>query len=75
MYKRQLLYDFTKLINVPFIRGVSANVFVNNVTYIVKHTDNIDPESQYSASDLSAGIEFHGLPPTRSYGVAVNIKF
>jgi len=41
---------------------------------IKKYVDNLDPESQYSASDNLSGLEAHSLPTTRSYGVNVNIK-
>ncbi|WP_237143961.1 SusC/RagA family TonB-linked outer membrane protein [Pontibacter pamirensis] len=67
-------YDLTKLLSNTFIKGLNINVYVNNVLMIKKYVDNLDPESQYSASDNLAGLEGHSLPTTRSYGVNVNIN-
>ncbi|WP_161888897.1 SusC/RagA family TonB-linked outer membrane protein [Pontibacter russatus] len=67
-------YDLTKLLSNTFIKGLNINAYVNNVLMIKKYVDNLDPESQYSASDNLAGLEAHSLPTTRSYGVNVNIK-
>ncbi|MHA6246773.1 SusC/RagA family TonB-linked outer membrane protein [Pontibacter sp. CAU 1760] len=67
-------YDLTKLLSNTFIKGLNINAYVNNVLMIKKFVDNLDPESQFSASDNLAGLEGHSLPTTRSYGVNVNIK-
>lgn len=67
-------YDVSKLLTGTFIKGLNINAYVNNVLMIKKYVDNLDPESQYSASDNLAGLEGHSLPTTRSYGVNVNIK-
>jgi len=67
-------YDLSKVLANTFIKGLNINAYVNNVLMIKKYVDNLDPESQYSASDNLAGLEGHSLPTTRSYGVNVNIK-
>ncbi|MCJ8164052.1 SusC/RagA family TonB-linked outer membrane protein [Pontibacter sp. E15-1] len=67
-------YDLTKVLSGSFIKGMNVNAYVNNVLMIKKYVDNLDPESQYSASDNLAGLEAHSLPTTRSYGVNINIK-
>lgn len=67
-------YDFSNIISGTFVRRLNMNVFVNNVLMIKKHVDNLDPETQYSASDNLAGLEAHSLPTTRSYGVNVTIE-
>ncbi|PRY16367.1 TonB-linked SusC/RagA family outer membrane protein [Pontibacter ummariensis] len=67
-------YDLSKLLGDSFIKGLNVNAYVNNVLMIKKYVDNLDPESQYSASDNLAGLEAHSLPTTRSYGVNINIK-
>lgn len=67
-------YDFSKVLGLDFVKGLSVNAFVNNVLMIKKYVDNLDPETQYSASDNLNGLEAHALPTTRSYGLNINIK-
>jgi TonB-linked SusC/RagA family outer membrane protein len=67
-------YDVSRFLTGTFIKGLNVNAYVNNVLMIKKYVDNLDPESQYSASDNLAGLEAHSLPTTRSYGVNINIK-
>jgi TonB-linked SusC/RagA family outer membrane protein len=67
-------YDLTKYFNKTFIKGLNLSGFVNNVLIIKKHVDNLDPETQYSASDLLAGLESHSLPTTRTFGLSLNVK-
>ncbi|PSR56418.1 SusC/RagA family TonB-linked outer membrane protein [Adhaeribacter arboris] len=67
-------YDLSRFVNTSFIKGLNLNAFVNNLLMIKKYVDNLDPESQYSASDNLNGLETHALPTTRSYGLNINIK-
>ncbi|MDB5261961.1 MAG: TonB-dependent receptor plug [Adhaeribacter sp.] len=67
-------YDLSRLVSSTFVKGLAINAFVNNVLIIKKHVDNLDPETQFSASDLNTGLEAHALPTTRSYGLNINIK-
>ncbi len=67
-------YDLSRFVNKSFVKGLSLNAFVNNVLIIKKYVDNLDPETQFSASDLNTGLEGHAMPTTRSYGLNVNIK-
>jgi TonB-linked SusC/RagA family outer membrane protein len=53
--------------------GVAA--VARNLWTIMKHTDNIDPESGFSADPRYAGIEGASLPFARTYGINVNFKF
>jgi TonB-linked SusC/RagA family outer membrane protein len=68
-------YDLSRFLSKTFIKGLNINGFVNNVLIIKKHVDNLDPETQYSVSDLLSGLESHSLPTTRSYGLNLNVKF
>ncbi|WP_211480972.1 SusC/RagA family TonB-linked outer membrane protein [Arcticibacter eurypsychrophilus] len=68
-------YDFSRFVNKTFIKSITLNGFVNNVLIIKKHVDNLDPETQYSTSDLLSGLESLALPTTRSYGLNLNVKF
>jgi hypothetical protein len=45
-----------------------------NLAIIKKHTPNIDPESNYNNS-IAQGLELAGVPPTRTYGINLNVKF
>ncbi|HLL43050.1 MAG TPA: hypothetical protein VK369_07910, partial [Segetibacter sp.] len=67
-------YDLTRLLSKTFIKGLAVNAFVNNVLIIKKSVDNLDPETQYSTSDLLVGLESHALPTTRTFGLNVNVK-
>lgn len=70
---RQLMfsYSFTKLFG--FVKGGSIGIVGRNLFYIMKKTDNIDPEANYNAA--ATGLELGGLPPVRSIGLNLNVKF
>ncbi len=57
-----------------FVKGLSVSLVGRNLWTIIKHTDNIDPESAYNTSN-GQGLELNGYPATRSIGFNVNIKF
>ncbi len=68
-------YDLSRFMKKTFIKGLNINGFINNVLIIKKQVDNLDPETQYSASDLLSGLESLSLPTIRSYGLNLNAKF
>jgi len=70
-------YDFTKYLSkIKFIKGIKANFVANNVLILKKWTDNMDPENISNISDNETGLDFWtALPPTRSVGFNLNIKF
>jgi len=74
---RQLIlgYDFPvkKLFNNK-IRGLRLSFVCHNVFTIVKHTPNFDPESTYSASIYTQGLEAPAVPYSRTLGLNLNIK-
>ncbi|MBO9658952.1 MAG: SusC/RagA family TonB-linked outer membrane protein, partial [Chitinophagaceae bacterium] len=55
------------------IKGASISLVGRNLFIIMKKTDNIDPEASYSG--FQQGLELGGVPPVRSYGVNLNVKF
>jgi TonB-linked SusC/RagA family outer membrane protein len=57
-----------------FIKGVNIALVARNVATLMKHTPNIDPESNLTNSNAQ-GIELSGYPAVRSMGVNVNLKF
>jgi hypothetical protein len=56
------------------IKGLNISFVARNLWTIMKHTDNIDPESAYNNSN-GQGLELNGYPATRSVGFNVNVKF
>ncbi|TWR31737.1 SusC/RagA family TonB-linked outer membrane protein [Mucilaginibacter pallidiroseus] len=75
---RQVTVGYTipaaKLRSTPF-SGIGISLVGRNLWTIMKHTDNIDPESGFSNTINYAGIEGTSLPMTRTYGINVNFKF
>nr|WP_294941315.1 SusC/RagA family TonB-linked outer membrane protein [uncultured Mucilaginibacter sp.] len=75
---RQVTFGYT--FNSTFLRGtpfssIGVSAVARNLWTIMKHTDNIDPESGFSADPRYAGIEGASLPFARTYGLNVNFKF
>ncbi len=68
-------YNFpSSLLSKTFISSANISFIARNLFYIMKHTENIDPESAFNNS-YGAGLERFGLPSTRSYGLSLNVKF
>ncbi|WP_171037924.1 SusC/RagA family TonB-linked outer membrane protein [Dyadobacter luticola] len=59
---------------IGFVKGASLSIVGRNLQTLMKHTPGIDPETNLSAGN-DQGIESTQLPPTRSYGFNVNLKF
>lgn len=75
---RQVTFGYTipkaTLVSTPF-SGITVSLVARNLWTIMKHTDNIDPESGFSPDIRYAGIEGTSLPSTRTYGINLNFKF
>ena len=75
---RQASFGYTfpqsKLLKTPF-RNISIDLVGRNLFTLLKYTENIDPESQFSPTLAYAGIEGASLPATQTFGVNVNFKF
>ncbi|MDN3580252.1 SusC/RagA family TonB-linked outer membrane protein [Mucilaginibacter flavus] len=72
---RQIVLGYTfpaKMFNNK-IQGITLSAVARNVFTIMKHTPNIDPESNYSNGPQ--GIEQAGVPYTRTFGLNLNAKF
>ncbi len=69
-------YNFPKSIlgQNGIIKDLSLSLVARNLWTILKHTDNIDPESAYNNTN-GQGLELNGYPATRSIGFNVNVKF
>lgn len=74
---RQASFGYTwskdQLIRSPF-NSVTFNLVARNILTIMKHSENIDPESTFSSDIRYAGIEGTSLPSTRTYGFNLIIK-
>lgn len=57
-----------------FVKGLSLSLIGRNLATLVKHTPNIDPESNLNGTN-GQGLELSGYPAIRSYGFNVNFKF
>lgn len=57
------------------ITGLSLSLVGRNLFYIKKNTPNIDPESSYNNATGGQGLEFGVVPPARSLGLNLNVKF
>lgn len=69
-----LTYNFPNKILKNKIAGLSLSLVGRNLFYISKNAENIDPEANYSSANAQ-GLEYAGLPSTRSYGFNLNVKF
>lgn len=69
-------YEFPKSIleKMKVVKGLNVSLVGRNLWTIIKHTDNIDPESAYNNSN-GQGLELNGYPATRNIGFNVNVKF
>lgn len=68
-------YSFPKeILDRTFFTSANISVIGRNLFYIKRSADNIDPESAYNTNN-SQGLEYFGVPSTRSYGLSLNVKF
>jgi TonB-linked SusC/RagA family outer membrane protein len=75
---RQISFGYnipkTAIAGTPF-NSITFSLVARNLWTIMKHTDNIDPESNFAPGINYAGIEGTSVPAVRSYGLNVNFKF
>ncbi|HUH32774.1 MAG TPA: TonB-dependent receptor, partial [Daejeonella sp.] len=55
------------------IQGATLSLVGRNLFTIMKKTDNIDPESIYNG--VAQGLELGGVPPVRTFGLNLNVRF
>lgn len=65
-------YNFSGAMLHNVVKGATLSLVGRNLFYIMKKTDNIDPESDYSYN--AQGLELGGVPPTRTYGLNLSVK-
>ena len=76
---RQLAFGYTfptKMMG-KAVKALNVSLVGRNLFTIMKKTDNIDPEANFSSTSggLTQGLELGGVPPVRSYGINLNVKF
>ena len=71
-----LAYSFPEsaLRKASFIKGLTLSLVGRNIATLMKHTPNIDPESNLTGTN-SQGLELSGYPAVRNLGFNVNVKF
>ncbi|MFD2597630.1 SusC/RagA family TonB-linked outer membrane protein [Sphingobacterium corticis] len=71
---RQIIvgYTFPSLFN-DKVKSLNISAVARNPFILMRKTDNIDPEASYST--IVPGMELGGVPPIRSFGVNLSVKF
>lgn len=59
--------------NTP-IRSLMVSFVARNLAILYKNTENIDPESSYTSSN-SQGLDYFGMPSTRTFGFNLKATF
>jgi TonB-linked SusC/RagA family outer membrane protein len=76
---RQVTLGYTlsekALARVPVFRSIEVSLVGRNLLTLMKHSDNVDPESAFSSNVKYAGIEGTSLPSTRTFGINANFRF
>ena len=57
-----------------FINKVNVSFIASNLFYLMRSVDNIDPEAAYNVGNAQ-GLEYFGVPSTRSYGMSLQVTF
>jgi len=74
---RQIVLGYTfsgkMMANLPF-RSVNLSFVGRNLWLISGHVDNIDPEMNYQNGNAQ-GLDYFGMPQTRSYGFNLRVTF
>ena len=74
---RQLALGYSvpsRFLENTFLQSVNVQFTAQNLFYLMRSVDNIDPEAAYNAGNAQ-GLEYFGVPPTRTYGFNLNVKF
>jgi hypothetical protein len=74
---RQLTFGYSLpsaiLSGTPF-QSASLSLVARNLLLLYSQVKNVDPESNYNTSN-GQGLENFGVPPTRSYGLNLMVRF
>lgn len=56
------------------VQSVSLSLVARNLLLLYSKVPNVDPESTYNSSNAQ-GLEMFGVPPARSYGLNLMVRF
>jgi len=59
--------------NTP-IRGLMLSLVARNLAILHKNVPNVDPESSYQSGN-NQGLDYFGMPATRTYGINLRATF
>ena len=65
-------YSFPAKLFGNVVKGATFSLVARNLFTLMKKTDNIDPEANYTAN--AQGLELGGVPPTRTFGANLSFK-
>lgn len=74
---RQLSFGYDlppSLLSKAGIQSANLSLIGRNLLLLYSQVPNIDPESSYHSSGHQ-GLDSFGIPPTRSFGLSLNLKF
>jgi TonB-linked SusC/RagA family outer membrane protein len=74
---RQVALGYTfspKLISKTPFKSATVSFIARNLLLLYSEVPNVDPESSYNVGESSYGLESMGIPPTRSYGLKLNVS-
>jgi len=57
-----------------FLETVHISATAYNLFFIKRSVENIDPESNYQTGNAQ-GLDYFGIPPSKSYGLNIKVKF
>ena len=75
---RQAAIGYTipaKLLSKTPFASISVSLVGRNLALLWSKTPNVDPESAYSVTSGSQGLEYFAVPQTRSFGVNIAVNF
>jgi len=75
---RQLTFGYSlpqRLLAGTPLQSASLSLVARNLLLIYSEVDNVDPESSYSVAGNAQGLENFGVPPTRSFGLNLMVRF
>ena len=68
-------YSFpNRVLKNTFFDSVHISATAYNFFFINRSVENIDPESDYQTGNAQ-GLDYFGVPPSKSYGLNINVKF
>ncbi len=74
---RQVTLGYTlprRLLDKTPVQNIMVSFVARNLAIIHKNVDNIDPESSYTSTNAQ-GLDYFGMPATRTYGFNLRVTF